>query len=59
MKKTKKRQIGAIVGFLLAIMPPILFDSSSPLWVRILSIAACAVGCTFFVIGISEELHDK
>ena len=59
MKKTKKRQIGAIVGFLLAIVPPILFDSSSPLWVRILSMAACAVGCTFFVIGISEGLHGK
>ena len=57
MKKNKSLLV--IIGAVLAITPPILFDHNSPTAVRIACVFIATIGCTFFLRGVDEFTKNK
>ena len=47
-----------IIGVILAILPFIFFDYSSPFCLRVISVCVCAIGVTFLLYGL-ENLSKK
>lgn len=47
-----------IIGVILAILPFVFFDYSSPFYLRVVSVCVCAIGVTFLLYGL-ENLSKK
>lgn len=56
-----KNTTGIIIGFLLAIVPPIVLDHTDTVAVRIVAMSICTIGIALFVYGIEKEFmkNDK
>ena len=54
-----KNTTGIIIGFLLAIVPPIVFDHTNTIDVRIVAMSICTIGIALFVYGIEKEFRKN
>lgn len=56
-----KNTTAIIIGFLLVLVPPILFDHTNTIAVRIVAMSICTIGIALFVYGIEKEFmkNDK
>ena len=54
-----KNTTGIITGFLLAIVPPIVFDHTNTIAVRIVAMSICTIGIALFVYGIEKEFRKN
>ena len=53
-----KPEKAIIIGVILAILPFIFFNYTSPFYLRVLSVGVCAIGVTFLLYGL-ETLTKK
>ena len=56
-----KNTTAIVIGFFLVIGPPILFDHTDTVAVRIVAMSICTIGIALFVYGIEKEFmkNDK
>lgn len=54
-----KNTTGIIIGFLLAIVPPIVFDHTDTVAVRIVAMSICTIGIALFVYGLDREFRKN
>lgn len=54
-----KNTTAIIIGFLLVLVPPILFDYTDTVAVRIVAMSICTIGIALFVYGIEKELRKN
>lgn len=54
-----KNTTGIIIGFLLAIVPPIVFDHTNTVAVRIVAMSICTIGIALFVYGLDREFRKN
>ena len=54
-----KNTTAIIIGFLLAIAPPIVFDNTDTVDVRIVAMSICTIGIALFVYGIDKEYRKN
>ena len=54
-----KNTTAIIIGFLLVLVPPILFDHTDTVAVRIVAISICTIGITLFAYGIEKEFRKN
>ena len=54
-----KNTTAIIIGFLLAIAPPIVFDHTDTVDVRIVAMSICTIGIALFVYGIDKEFRKN
>lgn len=54
-----KNTTAIIIGFLLAIVPPILFDHTDTVAVRIVAMSICTIGIALFVYGLDREFRKN
>ena len=48
-----------LIGFFLVIVPPIIFDHTNTIAVRIVAMSICTIGIALFVYGIEKELRKN
>ena len=54
-----KNTTAIVIGFFLVIVPPILFDYTDTIAVRIVAMSICTIGIAIFVYGIEKELRKN
>ena len=54
-----KNTTGIIIGFLLAIVPPIVFDHTNTVGIRVTAMSICTIGIALFVYGIDKEFRKN
>ena len=54
-----KNTTAIIIGFLLAIVPPIVFDHTNTVAVRIVAMSICTIGIALFVYGLDREFRKN
>ena len=54
-----KNTTAIVIGFLLAIVPPIVFDHTDTVAVRIVAMSICTIGIALFVYGLDRELRKN
>ena len=54
-----KNTTAIIIGFLLAIVPPIVFDHTDTVAVRIVAMSICTIGIALFVYGLDREFRKN
>lgn len=57
--KTMKNTTAIVIGFLLAIVPPIVFDHTNTIDVRIVAMSICTIGIALFVYGLDREFRKN
>ena len=50
-----KNTMAIVIGFSLVIVPPIVFDHTDTIAVRIVAVSICTIGITLFTYGIDKE----
>ena len=53
-KKEKKSVVQIFVGGILTLLPPMVFDHSSPLGVRIICMCVSSIGIVIILSGIDD-----
>ena len=48
-----------VIGFFLVIVPPIIFDHTDTVAVRIVAMSICTIGIALFVYGIEKEFRKN
>ena len=54
-----KNTTAIVIGFYLGIVPPIIFDHTNTIAVRIVAMSICTIGIALFVYGIEKELRKN
>ena len=54
-----KNTTAILIGFFLVIVPPIIFDHTDTVAVRIVAMSICTIGIALFVYGIEKELRKN
>lgn len=54
-----KNTTAIVIGFLLAIVPPIVFDHTNTVAVRIVAMSICTIGIALFVYGLDREFRKN
>ena len=54
-----KNTTAIVIGFFLGIVPPIIFDHTNTIAVRIVAMSICTIGIALFVYGIEKELRKN
>ena len=54
-----KNTTGIIIGFLLVLVPPIVFDHTNTIDVRIVAMSICTIGIALFAYGIEKEFRKN
>mgnify|MGYP003600175979 FL=1 len=54
-----KNTTAILIGFFLVIVPPIIFDHTNTIAVRIVAMSICTIGIALFVYGIEKELRKN
>ena len=54
-----KNTTAIVIGFFLVIVPPIIFDHTNTIAVRIVAMSICTIGIALFVYGIEKELRKN
>ena len=48
-----------LIGFFLVIVPPIVFDHTDTVAVRIVAMSICTIGIAIFVYGLDREIRKN
>ena len=54
-----KNTTAIVIGFLLGIAPPIVFDHTDTVAVRIVAMSICTIGIALFVYGLDREFRKN
>ena len=54
-----KNTTAIVIGFFLVIVPPIIFDHTNTIAVRIVAMSICTIGIALFVYGLDRELRKN
>ena len=54
-----KNTTAIVIGFFLVIVPPIIFDHTNTIAVRIVAMSICTIGMALFVYGIEKEFRKN
>lgn len=54
-----KNTTAIVIGFLLVLVPPIVFDHTDTVAVRIVAMSICTIGITLFAYGIEKEFRKN
>ena len=54
-----KNTTAIVIGFFLVLVPPIVFDHTDTVAVRIVAMIICTIGITLFVYGIEKEFRKN
>ena len=54
-----KNTTAILIGFFLVIVPPIIFDHTNTIAVRIVAMSICTIGIALFAYGIEKELRKN
>lgn len=54
-----KNTTAIVIGFFLGIAPPIIFDHTNTIAVRIVAMSICTIGIALFAYGIEKELRKN
>ena len=54
-----KNTTAILIGFFLVIVPPIVFDHTDTVDVRIVAMSICTIGITLFAYGIEKEFRKN
>lgn len=54
-----KNTTAILIGFFLVLVPPIVFDHTDTVAVRIVAMSICTIGIALFVYGIEKEFRKN
>ena len=54
-----KNTTAILIGFFLVLVPPIVFDHTDTVAVRIVAMSICTIGTALFVYGIEKEFRKN
>ncbi len=54
-----KNTTAILIGFFLVLVPPIVFDHTDTVAVRIVAMSICTIGIALFVNGIEKEFRKN
>ena len=54
-----KNTTAILIGFFLVLVPPIVFDHTDTVAVRIVAMSICTIGITLFAYGIEKEFRKN
>ena len=54
-----KNTTAILIGFFLVLVPPIVFDHTNTIDVRIVAMSICTIGITLFAYGIEKEFRKN
>ena len=58
-KKEKKSVVQILIGCALTLLPPMIFDHSTPLGVRIICMCVSSIGIVMILSGIDDLTKKK
>ena len=58
-KKEKKSVVRILIGGILTLLPPMVFDHSAPLGVRIICMCVSSIGIVIILSGIDDLTKRK
>ena len=54
-----KNTTAIVIGFFLVLVPPIIFDHTNTIAVRIVAMSICTIGIALFVYGLDREFRKN
>lgn len=54
-----KNTTAILIGFFLVLVPPIVFDYTDTVAVRIVAMSICTIGIALFVYGLDREIRKN